>query len=63
MIDYLVCDASCESNAHRAYHHMTVHKPQTWADPFLQWVADLGRREGEFLRDRANIARWGAGAA
>lgn len=22
----------------------------TWADPFVQWAADLGRREGEFVK-------------
>lgn len=60
MIDYLVCDAICDLNARRERSRLPwfTEARITYADSFLQWVADLGRREGEWLRDRANIREW-----
>jgi len=40
-------DLICDMESNRAIGGLT---PGTYRDPFVQWVADLGKREGEWLR-------------
>jgi hypothetical protein len=46
--EYKTFDEVCNIQATRTLHRMP---PLRYADPKLQWVADLGEREGEWLME------------
>ena len=45
-------DRLCNSQSHRAEYGLLAFGPDDFYHPFVRWVAELGRREGEFLRSK-----------
>jgi hypothetical protein len=53
--ELLVCDALCDRYA-SAVGPWWARQGVLGADPFLNWVAELGLREGEWLRKKEAAA-------
>jgi hypothetical protein len=53
-MNYLMLDKICEAVSFRALHGLTLTGFK-YDDTVLRWVADLGKREGEWLRKHPEV--------
>jgi hypothetical protein len=53
-MNYSILDKICDHQSHRAVYNLHSLDLTEW-DSFYRWVADLGRREGVWIRERHGV--------